>query len=256
MTSKTRRLNVWQGQSFHAHLNLRKESKRVKVLLLVMISLVILALLFSQSLLRSESRAGQIPLASHQILLYDKEQKEQTDLVILLEKLSDSSEDVRVGTRKRIVNLGQQSKGNRQIIIAELLKRVEAPDFRYQTTTLSGSLFWVEVSKIFSAVKAVEAIDFLIDCLNCAAVHQYASNSYRHRPAVGALIVLGQPAVPKLVKTLSHPDPRLRLYAAVCLGSIQGDAARQALTDALPNEPDLDVQAEIKRAIAAIDRGI
>jgi hypothetical protein len=249
---------VWQGQSFHAHLNLRREYKRAKVLLLVVISLaVIVALWFSQRYLGSESRAGQTPLASHQsLLLYDKEQKEQTDLVILLEKLSDRNEDVREGSRKRIVELGQQSKGNRQIVIAELLKRVEAPDFRYQTTTLPGSLFWVEVSKIFSALKAVEAIDFLIDCLNCAAVHQYASNSYRHRPAVGALIVLGQPAVPKLVKTLSHPDPRLRFYAVVCLGSIQGDAAREALINALPNEPDLNVQAEIKGAIAAIDRGL
>lgn len=66
---------------------------------------------------------------------------------------------------------------------------------------------------------------------------------------------LGQPAVPRLAKTLYNPDPQIRIYAAVCLGNIQGDAARQALINALPNEPDLDVQAEIKGAIDAIDRG-
>jgi hypothetical protein len=232
-------------------------SKRAGVLLLIVISLaVIVALWFSQSYLGKDRRAGQTPLASHQsLLLYDKEQKEQTDLVILLEKLSDRNEDVREGSRKRIVELGQQTNGNRQIVIAELLRRVEAPDFRYQTTTLAGSLFWEEVTQIFYELKAVEAIDFLIDCLNCPAVHQYASNTYRHRPAVGALIVLGQPAVPKLAKTLYNPDPQIRIYATVCLGSIQGDAARQALINALPNEPDLDVQAEIKGAIDAIDRG-
>jgi hypothetical protein len=212
--------------------------------------------LVSQSVLRSESRAAHSPLTiRHTLFLYDKEQGEQTDLASLMEKLSDNNEDIRQSNRKRIIELGQQTNGNRQIVIAELLRRVEAPDFRYQTTTLAGSLFWEEVTQIFYELKAVEAIDFLIECLNCPAVHQYASNTYRHRPAVGALIVLGQPAVPKLAQTLTHPDPKLRFYAAVCLGSIQGDAARQALINALPNEPDLDVQAEIKGAIDAIDRG-
>jgi HEAT repeat protein len=73
---------------------------------------------------------------------------------------------------------------------------------------------------------------------------------------VGALIVLGEPAVPKLVQTLTNPDPQIRIYAAVCLGNIQGRAARQALTEALSIEPDGDVQKEIRISIAAIDRGV
>jgi len=73
---------------------------------------------------------------------------------------------------------------------------------------------------------------------------------------VGALIVLGEPAVPKLVQTLTNPDPQIRIYAAVCLGSIQGSAVRQALTNALANEPDSDVQTAMREAIAAIDRGV
>jgi hypothetical protein len=42
----------------------------------------------------------------------------------------------------------------------------------------------------------------------------------------------------------------------VCLGNIQGRAARQALTEALSIEPDGDVQEEIRISIAAIDRGV
>jgi len=190
------------------------------------------------------------------VLLYDKEHREGTDLVSLIEKLSDNNEDIRQGNRKRIIELGQQSDENRQIVIAELLKRAKAPDFRYRLTTMAGSYFWVEVCEIFYELKAAETIDFLVDCIDCPAISQIVNNRYRYKPAVPALIGLGQPAVLRLAQTLYNPDPQIRIYAAVCLGNIQGDAARQALINALPNEPDVNVQAEINRAIAAIDRGI
>jgi len=258
MKSQSSRLNILPRQSSDPDQNLRKGSKRAKVLLLITICLgVTVALWFSQSVLRSESRAAHSPLTTRQtLILYDKEQGEQTDLASLMEKLSDNNEDIRQGNRKRIIELGQQSDENRQIVIAELLKRVKVPDFRYQLTTKEGSYFWVEVCEIFSDLKAVETIDFLVDCIDCPAITQIVNNRYRYKPALLALMGLGKPAVPRLAKTLYNPDPQIRIYAAVGLGNIQGDAARQALINALPNEPDLNVQAEIKGAIAAIDRGI
>lgn len=253
MNSQSSRLDMLHRRSSHSDQNLKKESNRAKVLLLIALSLtVIVALWFAQSYLRNESRAA---LATRQtLLLYDKEQQEQTDLIMLMENLSDNNENIREGNRKRIIELGQQSNENRQIVITELLKRVEAPDFRDRLTTRAGSYFWVEVCEIFYGLKAVETIDFLIDCIDCPAISQIVNNRYRHKPAVPALIGLGQPAVPRLAQKLYNPDPQIRIYAAVCLGNIQGDAARQALSDSLRNESDLDVQVEIKRAIDAIDR--
>ena len=172
------------------------------------------------------------------------------------EALSDSNGDIREGSRKRIIELGRQSNENRQIVIAELLKRMQRPDFKYNLTTFSGSDFWAEGCEILYELKAVEAIDFLIECIDCPAISQMVNDRYRHKPAVPALIGLGQPAVPRLVQILSHPDPQIRIYATVCLGNIQGGAARQGLTEALAHEPDLNVQKEMKISIAAIDRGL
>ena len=90
-------------------------SKRGKVLLLITICLTVtVGPWFSQSVLKSESRDAHSPLTiRHTLFLDDREQEEQTDLASLLEKLSDTNEDVREGSRKRIVELGRRSKGNR-----------------------------------------------------------------------------------------------------------------------------------------------
>lgn len=238
---------------------LRKESKRSKLWLALGLGLAAgLALFFFRTYLSKERRVDQSPFTvRNSLLLFDKERKDQTDLASLLEDLSHNDDATRENTRKRIVELGRQSKENRQIIITELIRRVGAPEFRQQQlATRAGSFFWVEASKILYGLKAVEAIDVLIDCIDCLAVTQAATDTYHHRPAIGALIALGQPAVPKLAQTLANPNPQIRIYACVCLGNIQGSAARQALTDALANEKNSDVQAAIENAIAAIDRGI
>jgi HEAT repeat protein len=218
---------------------------------------IIVAFWFLLSMLRRETSFANNPVAARQtLLLFDNEHQSPTELLPLVESLSDNNQEVREGSRRRIVALGKQSTENRQVILSELLRQLRAPDFRDRTMSMAGSNFWVEAARILGDLNAVEAIDFLIDCISCGAATQYASDRYHHRPAVGALIVLGEPAVPKLVQTLTNPDPQIRIYAAVCLGNIQGRAARQALTEALSIEPDGDVQEEIRISIAAIDRGV
>ena len=65
-------------------------------------------------------------------------------------------------------------------------------------------------------------------------------------PAERALLEMGQPAIPKLSETLHHPNPQVRIYAAVCLGNIGGDSARSALSDAANGEQDINVRKSIK----------
>ena len=239
--------------------NLNQESKRLTVLWAIVIILALMsALWFSRSYFRKIIyNDGQNPFgARHALLLSDKERNDRIDLLTLLPELSRDNEDIRESGRKRIVELGRQSKENRQVILLELVRRVGASDFRQQLATKAGSFFWVEACQIFSELKAIEAMDVLIDCIDCPAVTQPASERYRHKPAIGALIGLGEPAVPRLTETLANPNPQLRIYACVCLGNIQGSAARQALTGALAVELDSNVEVAIRRAIAAIDRGI
>lgn len=209
----------------------------------------------SQTHLSHQNPPARNPSTSSQaLLLADKQQKQSVDLEILLKQLSSNDDDIRQDGKKRIIELAQQSEENRQVVIAELLKRVLMPAFKDQLATASGSYVWVSVSEIFATLKAVEAIDFLIDCLDCTAVTQYASDSYRHKPAVRALLGIGQPAIPKLAETLHHPNPQVRIYAAICLGNIGGDAARSALGEATTVEPNNNVRTSLKNSIDAIDR--
>ncbi len=61
-------------------------------------------------------------------------------------------------------------------------------------------------------------------------------------------------AVPALVRSLSDPDSKLRLYAAWALGKIGGKEARAALTSSLCSEIDEEVKEEMRAALM-IERG-
>lgn len=256
MTGQFGDLRMLQKESADSEQNPRTESSWARVLLFVTISLAMVgAFWLSRMYFSGQNRPGKsLPSASQALLLHDKERKQNVDLMILLEQLSSNDDDIRESGKKRIIELAQQSDENRNIVVAELLKRVSMPGFKYDLVTSSGSYFWVSVSEIFGRLKVVEAIDFLIDCLDCTATTQYASDSYRHKPAVRALLGMGQPAIPKLSETLYHPNPQVRIYAGICLGNIRGDAARSALSDATSGEQDINVLKSIKNSIDAIDR--
>ena len=61
-------------------------------------------------------------------------------------------------------------------------------------------------------------------------------------------------AVPALVRSLSDPDSKLRLYAAWALGKIGGKEARAALTSSLCSELDEEVKEEMRAALT-IEKG-
>ena len=202
----------------------------------------------------SQDHSPNSQSASRSLRLYDKEQQGNVEFGILLEQLSAIDEDQRNLTKKRIIQLAQQSEENRNIVVAELLKRVQVPGFKYQLGTASASYFLESVTQLFDELKVIEAVDFLVDCIDCTAVHRYASETYRHKPAVRALMGLKELAIPKLAETLYHPDPDIRIYAALCLSNIGGEAARESLSYAFRGESDARVRFYIKGAIQLIDR--
>jgi len=67
------------------------------------------------------------------------------------------------------------------------------------------------------------------------------------------LSLIGRPAVPMLIETLSHSDPDLRSSAALALGKMgrEADDAVPALIEALKDE-DEDVRAEVQYALQRI----
>jgi HEAT repeat protein len=100
---------------------------------------------------------------------------------------------------------------------------------------------------LLGQVKAVEALDVLIACINCND-GMHGLSAYRF-PAFRALIMIGPEAVPKLVKALSDSAASTRGRAASALGEIGGADAKKALEQALISERDEDVVRSIKIAL-------
>lgn len=112
---------------------------------------------------------------------------------------------------------------------------------------------WTSVAAIFGTLKAVEALDLLIGCLDCNSGE--ASSSAGAYPALRAAIRIGPDAVPKLSAALfSSPDPHIREFAARALSTIGGKDAKAALERASLTEKDQAVTANIKMSLAAIGR--
>ena len=67
-------------------------------------------------------------------------------------------------------------------------------------------------------------------------------------PGAKALIVIGQPCVPKLAEALlsSETPPAVRYFGTVALGEIGGQRAREALNLALKVETDPSVKREME----------
>jgi hypothetical protein len=137
--------------------------------------ILVATLWFFRADLRAQNEPALKPVNIGQtaITLYDKEKQQKVDLQGLIAQLSNDDFDVRLAARKRITELAKQSPENRSSVISELLKAVEMPAFKYQLGTASGSYLWAQVDQILGDLKAAEAIDLLISCIDCTAATEY-----------------------------------------------------------------------------------
>ena len=230
------------------------------VLMLVAVCLTIFGLLLIahkkggvQSLVnQSVSNNKQVSIS-----LTDAETHQRYELSLLIEHLSSHDNDVRRAALEEIKSLSHQSDENRTEVINELMRILDSPDFssKLYNPDEATSYLWVSATEIQSDIKAAEAIDLLIEHINLISVGiGYASDNYRHIPAMRALWRMGEIPVPKLSDALQNSEPRVRSSAAICLGNLGGQAARDALANALNAETDNEVRREIKTSIVSIDR--
>ncbi|HKR96043.1 MAG TPA: HEAT repeat domain-containing protein, partial [Candidatus Angelobacter sp.] len=65
------------------------------------------------------------------------------------------------------------------------------------------------------------------------------TSSLTHYPAMGAVTMIGEAAIPKLELVLTKDaEPNIRRLAAWCISYIGGSRAKRALVKALPHEND------------------
>ena len=111
---------------------------------------------------------------------------------------------------------------------------------------------WYAASDMLGMLKATEAIDVLIRYLDFS--DRITGLSISHRPAVKALVQIGDAAVPRLTHALFNKDSPTRGQAAEALGHIGGGSARRGLRRALRTETNAYVIDGIKRALKLMAR--
>lgn len=153
-----------------------------------------------------------------------------------------------------LIRLAGQSPAHRELVIKKLIVAVGGLDLEGKLV-LDVPTFglWSRAAQIFGSLQATEAIDLLIRFIYCG--NGLSSASFRHRPAEGALVAMGNMAVPKLSEALTHNgNPVIRRSVAECLANIGGPESKNALERALETESDPNVIHTIKLALAAIAR--
>ena len=135
--------------------------------------------------------------------------------------------------RDRLVAIGSRSRKLRARVIECLTAALRKPDRKYESD-------WDGACRVFGSLKATEAIDLLIERLGWSSGASTSMSS----PGADALIVIGQPSVPKLSEALlrSNASPAMRYYATVALGEIGGPRARDALNLALKVETERGIK--------------
>lgn len=147
----------------------------------------------------------------------------------------------------RLLFLGKDSPQCRKEIISELLRAMDKQDLNFLTDRASYFL-WSKGSAILGDLKAVEALDLLIEHLDLN--DGFFSASMSHQPAILGVEKMGVVAIPKLGFALQHhPNRDIRLAAALCLVDIGGVEAMDALKQALGSETDQCVRRFITLSI-------
>jgi hypothetical protein len=172
----------------------------------------------------------------------------------LIARLSSKSEGERVEARTDLVRLASESPQNRAAVIDGLIRSAETLDLKNKSgLDIETFEFWAGASQIFSRLKAAEAIDLLIGCINCNCGIDKIPEGFM--PAQNTLIEMGTIAVPKLSEALLHDDSgMIRGHVALCLGSIGGPEAKHALERAKQSETNKDVIHTVDLALSAIAR--
>jgi len=154
-------------------------------------------------------------------------------------------------TKKTLLSYSNGSLACRTQVVEALIRTMNKPQLNFVTDRHSYFL-WLNGSALLGELKAVEALDLLIDHLDLNDGEFGASMV--HQPAILGVTAMGALAVPKLSTVLQHSvSQNKRLAAVLCLADIGGSEATKVLKHALSSESDSCVIRMIKIAIEILD---
>jgi HEAT repeat protein len=143
----------------------------------------------------------------------------------------ETQDEVREGLKKIAAESGEGRSEVIRSLVAILEDSAESkPDV---SAPFGSALRWTAAVRLLGELRATEAIDALVSRLDQTGEFGIIS-SIHYRPVSTALTNIGEPAVPRLIETLSDRESEIRLYAASTLASI-GQPAVAKLKNALRN---------------------
>jgi len=192
---------------------------------------------------------GQVE-QSHSSQTTSTDLSDQTRIEKLIANLS--SEDQSEQAQRQLLEIANRSTADRDRVVQSLIAGVNThEELRKQRLILGDSFnYWYHANSIFSALKATEAIDVMIDCIHCG---NGMTGSLNVNPAFDALQAMGPLAIPKMSQALrEHSQSLVRAHVALCLGVIGGVEARNVLRKALRTETDKYVVRYIKWGLTTL----
>lgn len=174
----------------------------------------------------------------------------QESIQTLVLSLISPEELVRNAAASKLLKTAQASPDERNAVIKEIMASVaQKPELDGTHTVLSPVIFeyWRSVTMILMELKASEAIDAMVACIQCSNGY---SGTMGEPPASYALVRMGGIAIPKLSHALlNEPNGYKRIKIVLCLSRIGGPQAKSALKKALSSESDKTVREYIKSAL-------
>jgi len=146
---------------------------------------------------------------------------------------------------EELLKIAGRSAESRAKVIDRLMDVVEDLSAREEWPIATR---WMEAVMVLGQLKAVEAVDLLINNLDHSGQNGIAL-SINIDPPRRALAEIGEPAVPKLVEALTHPNHYIRTRAAWILCEIEKERARDPIQAALEKETDEGVRCELQRTL-------
>jgi len=150
--------------------------------------------------------------------------------------------------KKRLLAIAQSGTEQRGKVVKALIEFVE--DLLSKVAGGAREMAGWVGTNLLGELKATEAVDMLIKYIDHDYRYQNGMIDYAYpTPSCGALVSIGEPAVPKLAEALSRAEAwSVRMVAAITLGYIGGSAAQAALEQARPKETNVQVKTAIQLA--------
>jgi hypothetical protein len=218
------------------------------------LSVFCFALAFLNCSVRAPERGIEHPAVSERVgvaIPLPQEQPGANEAGSLVKKLQSEREPESKTARRKIRALARRDPNSREQVIRELITFIEGSTERRRMEFGSHYVAWEFAVRLVGELRATEAIDDLIGCIDCNdGVGGLSTDGF---PALSALISIGKQAVPKLKEALYSDRPRTRAYAALGLSEIGGKEAKEALEAALRSEHDEEVLRYFRVAVRPLE---